>query len=307
MKKVLILTRKDDRPEYDQKSTYQQALARLETKCDYRVEEFEDLLFVYDGVELKVLLADGRTNLSSFDSVFFTGWFKTKVLEDVALSVSLYLEAKKVQCINTEALFTRSRSKLSQYVYAALNDISVTPFIFSLSPNVLRDALTSQWSFGYPIIMKGILANRGDDNYLVNDRANAEERIRIIGQEDGPWLIVQKFIPNDGDYRIIVMGEKVSTVIHRRTTSQSHLNNTSKGGEATTISSSSLPDAVIAQSITLAHLLRREITGVDMIQHRETGEYFLLEINNMPQLATGKYVDEKIKALDNYFATLTNR
>ncbi|HMS93505.1 MAG TPA: hypothetical protein PKD28_03900 [Candidatus Saccharibacteria bacterium] len=304
MKKVLILTRKDDRPTFDQKTTYETALADIATTCDYVVDEFENLLFAYDGTDLKVLLSDGVTDIASFDAVFLIAWFKTKMLEDVALSVSIYLQAKRVKVVNTEALYTRSRSKLSQYVYAALGGVSITPFLFSMNAGTLRRGFAESWQGGYPVIMKGALASRGDDNYLVESRDEAERLSERMNETEGPWFVVQSFVPNDGDYRIIVMGDKVTAVIHRRSQSDSHLNNTSKGGEATWLDPGELPEEVAKQSVTLARLLRREVTGVDMIQHKETGKFYLLEINNMPQMATGSYVTDKIQTLDAYLAEL---
>ena len=41
-----------------------------------------------------------------------------------------------------------------------------------------------------------------------------------------------------------------------------------------------------------------------MIQHAETGEFYLLEINNMPQLATGSFVENKFTQLDNYLGSI---
>ena len=38
-----------------------------------------------------------------------------------------------------------------------------------------------------------------------------------------------------------------------------------------------------------------------MIKHSSTGEFYLLEINNMPQLATGAFVSEKMNMIDDYF------
>jgi len=86
-------------------------------------------------------------------------------------------------------------------------------------------------------------------------------------------------------------------VIHRQAQDGSHLNNTSKGGMATDTPVDQLPAKVIDDSIAMSRALNREITGVDMIQHQETGEYFLLEVNNMPQLATGSLVKEKMSLL----------
>lgn len=82
----------------------------------------------------------------------------------------------------------------------------------------------------------------------------------------------------------------------------SHINNTSKGGVAKEVDPTSLPRHVIDESAQLARLLRREVTGVDMIQDNQTGKFYLLEVNNMPQLATGSYVIEKMRMLDEYLA-----
>ncbi len=304
MKKVLILSRLDDRESYDNKQNYVKALAEVDTECEYTVDEYENLLFWYDGNELRVMLGNTDIDVASFDSVFLIGWFQLRMTEDVVLSLSMYLEHNGVNVLNSEALHTRSKSKLSQYVAAALNDISITPFVFSMSPAVLSGAISDRWQSGYPVIMKGVQASRGDDNYLVENEADAIGYANTMEKTRSPWFVVQEFIPNEGDYRILVMGDKVTGVIHRQSVSDSHLNNTSKGGRAELTDSSILPQEVIDQSVKLAQLLHREVTGVDMIRHTGTGKFYLLEINNMPQLSTGSYVSEKIKRLDSYFASL---
>lgn len=303
-KRILILSRREDRMSYDQKITIQEALQTIASPNEYVVDEYEALTFTYDGTSLKVLLSDGVTDVADFDTVFFMAWFKTPILEDVALSAATYAKAKGATVVNTEVLYTRSRSKLSQCVVAALNGIKTTPFLFSMDTARLKAGLKSHWEAGFPIIMKGVRANRGNDNYLVHSEDEAGRTLENQGDEEGPWFIVQSFVPNNGDYRIIVMGDDVKAVIHRLAQDGTHLNNTSKGGTATYSSVDVLPKEVVDQSVRLSKLLRREITGVDMIQHSETGEFYLLEINNMPQLATGAYVQEKFTQLDAYLGSV---
>ena len=300
MKKILILCRHDERPDYDQKDTFAAALSSVTTKNTYGFGELERLVFWYDGRELRVLL-DGQ-DIREFDALFLIGWFKSKILEDIALSVATYMSHHKKPVKNSEILFTRSRSKLSQYVVAALNGINLTPFLFSKDPTVMDAAISTYWSGEYPMIMKGLQASRGNDNYLVEGRRSASSTIALSDDEAGPFFVVQGYVPNDGDYRIIVMGDEVVYVIHRKSQNASHLNNTSKGGAAQQISVDELPLSVRQECIKIAHLLRREITGVDMIQHAQTGEFYLLEINNMPQMATGSFVAEKMSRLDSYLA-----
>lgn len=303
-KRILILSRREDRMSYDQKVTIQEALATVTSSNEYVVDEYETLTFSYDGSILKVFLSDGVTDIADFDTVFFMAWFKTPILEDVALSAATYAKAKGATVVNTEVLYTRSRSKLSQCVVAALNDIKTTPFLFSMDTARLQSGLKNHWQAGFPIIMKGVRANRGNDNYLVHSAEEARHTLESEVDEEGPWFIVQSFVPNNGDYRIIVMGDEVKAVIHRLARDGTHLNNTSKGGTATYSPVDVLPQEVVRQSIRLSQLLRREITGVDMIQHSETGEFYLLEINNMPQLATGAYVQEKFTQLDAYLGSV---
>lgn len=304
MKKVLILSRKDDRSNYDNKDTYIKALKGVDTKCTYSFDEYENLLFWYDGNDLKVQLGNSDVDIASFDAVFLVGWFQLKIHEDIALSVSKYLIAKGITVLNSEASFVRSRSKLSQYVIAAINDISMTPFLFSMTSSVLAAAISTKWQHGYPVIMKGVQSSRGDDNYLVENQKDAHKYAMTMQLDHSPWFVIQKFIPNEGDYRIIVMGDKVTAVIHRQSISDSHLNNTSKGGQAKLTDASILPPEIIEQSVRLAALLRREVTGVDMIRETGTSNFYLLEINNMPQLATGSYVTDKLTRLDSYIAEL---
>lgn len=298
MKQVLILCRHDERADYDQIDTYKAAMSVIDSKNQYTYGELEDVLFEYDGESFKVTL-NGR-DIQDYDGLFLIGWFKTKMLEDVALSVSTYMYHYGVKVFNTEALYTRSRSKLSQYAIAALNKIPTTPFLFSMNPVIMKQHL-EKWGHGFPVIMKAVTASRGNDNYLVHDLEESFSIVDKTDADDGPWFVVQGFVPNSGDLRVIVMGDEVKYVIHRRSLNGGHLNNTSKGGEATEIEPNDLPKKVLADVVSLARLLRREITGVDLIQHKETNEYYLLEINNMPQMATGSFVQEKMKALDSFF------
>lgn len=302
MGKILILCRRDDRESYDKRSTMLDGFSQLETQNDYYGADYEDLVFIYDGTKLRVIDAVSDTDIAEYDGIFLIGWSKTKALDDIARAVAHYAAAHSIPFANSEAYHGRSFTKLSQCVIAALNGARVTPFVFSMDANHLL-AATKQYFTEFPFIAKAVAASRGHDNHLVTSYDQLEQ---ILNAEYTPqmYFIVQQFIPNDGDYRILVMGGQVTIVIHRKAVGGSHLNNTSQGGTATLIDSSTLPQKVIDDSITLAKLLRREVTGVDMVCHKETGEYFFLEANNMPQLATGSNVPTKLTALDGYFAGL---
>ena len=51
-----------------------------------------------------------------------------------------------------------------------------------------------------------------------------------------------------------------------------------------------------------ARIERLEIAGVDIIQDITTGEYYILEVNRAPQIATGACNDEKMIAYSEMVA-----
>lgn len=303
MTKILILCRRDDRIEYDRRESMLAAMKDVTSKAEYFGADFEDLLFTYDGEKLTIIDTVSGTDISDYDALFLIGWFKSKILDDVARAVTRYAHAHGVPFTNSEAYHGRSFSKLSQLVVAVLQGVKTTRFVFSLDPSILRKAI-DEASFGSQYILKAVVASRGNDNYLITDQS----QLSVIDEvRDVPaYFVAQDYIPNDGDYRVLVMGGKVRRVIHRQAGEGTHLNNTSKGAAANLVSVESLPLAVLEDSINLARIFRREVTGIDMMMHSSTGEYYFLEANNMPQLATGSYVSEKMTALDEFLNELAN-
>jgi glutathione synthase/RimK-type ligase-like ATP-grasp enzyme len=295
-KRVLFISRRDERRDFDTAQSMAGAMAKTDSRLQYEAANCEDLVFSYNGTQLSIQDALTGNGLDEYDGIFMLGWFKSGVLEDVALSVAKYAEAKRIPLLNSEALYTRSRTKLSQYVIAALHNISITPFVYCMDQQHIVSYLP-QTGIVYPLIAKSTIASRGRDNYLLHTQEALTTA--LTGQPNVPF-VVQSFVPNDGDYRLIVMGDEVTVALHRQTQTDSHLNNTSQGGTATVHYVDTLDPTMLAQAVTMARLLRRQVTGVDMIIHRGTGQFYMLEANNMPQLSTGKHVDIKMTALNAF-------
>lgn len=277
------------------------ALAKTNTATSYHAVDFEDLLFVYDGTTLQVL---DHTNQDAacHDAIFFIGWFKDKMLEDEALALALYARSRNIPFRNSEVGLTRSNSKLSQCVSAVIHGVQTTPFVFAQDSKRLLEGIDNS-ALQYPMIVKAVRAARGNYNFLVRSRA---ELIAILDEHPDIPCMAQTFVPNDGDYRLLVMGGKVHMAIHRQSQTDSHINNTSQGGIATEVSLEALPPAMLEQAGVIATALNREITGVDMIVDRNTGKHYFLEANNMPQLSTGSLVEDKIRILSSYLTDWLN-
>jgi len=293
MQKILLLGRHDMRADYDTAQSMANGLRKFAPESvEYIACDYEDLIIQYDTL-LTITTADG-TDLRNFDIIFQFGWFKTKLLEDLAHSVAKYAEFYKVQHLNQEALDTRSRTKISQYVIAGLLGVRTIPFIIATDSKAITDWVKGQ---PLPVIVKAVAASKGNHNYLAQ---TTEDIDCIIRDNPDQQFVVQPFIENDGDYRLIVLDGVVKLAIHRKGETGSHLNNTSKGGAGTIADISELPKPMLDEAVLLSRELRREISGIDMVISKKDSQHYFLESNNMPQLSTGSNVDAKLAVINEY-------
>jgi glutathione synthase/RimK-type ligase-like ATP-grasp enzyme len=293
-KKVLFLSRIDSRTQYDTAASMEQAIKNLKPTIEYDHAFLNDLVFAYDGTELKVEDHVSGVDLREYDGIFLLAWFQEKIHEDTAMAVAYYAKYHNVTVMNSEALHIRSRTKLSQYVLAALNGVSSTRFVFSINGQHLLDASDV---VAMPCIVKAVMASRGRDNYLIKSRS--ELQAVLEAQPDIPFVL-QDYVVNDGDYRLIVMGDEVTLALHRKAVDGSHLNNTSQGGSASIVPIIDLDQTMLQEAVLMSKLLHREVTGVDMIIDGTTQQHYFLEANNMPQLSTGSAVEHKMATLNKY-------
>ena len=151
--------------------------------------------------------------------------------------------------------------------------------------------------FTFPCILKAVDGSKGDDNYLAKDHAQLTELLR---EHTNVNFMVQNFIPNDGDLRLLFIGlDREPLVFSRVSDGSSHLNNTSKGGAGKFIDSG-LDPHYLRDARKAAEVLNREIGGVDIIVNKETGKHYVLEVNTTPALATGYGGDRKVAAYTEF-------
>ncbi len=74
MNKILILCRRDDRIEYDQRASMLAAMKNVDSNAEYYSADFEDLLFTYDGEKLTITDMVSGTDIADYDALFLIGW-----------------------------------------------------------------------------------------------------------------------------------------------------------------------------------------------------------------------------------------
>lgn len=151
--------------------------------------------------------------------------------------------------------------------------------------------LAQQGTLGWPLIVKADAGKKGRDNYLVHSLAELQVKLT---EHSNVKFVIQSFIPNDGDYRMLILNGKPVMAILRKGAKGNHLNNTSQGGSAENVDPSAIPQQILELAEKATELEQLAAAGVDIIIDKTTGIPYILEVNRAPQLATGAFPEEKI-------------
>lgn len=149
-------------------------------------------------------------------------------------------------------------------------------------------------SFGGVAVLKSVNGAKGRDSFLIH----SEEELReVLSNNQDVDFVLQDFIPNDGDYRVVLINFVPKVVIFRSANGKDFRNNTSLGSEATLIPLEQVPPGVLELAIAATKVAEVQLAGADIIVNKKTGKCSVLEINRTPQLASGTFVAEKTAAL----------
>lgn len=163
------------------------------------------------------------------------------------------------------------------YEYELIQGLGL-PYIPSvLTSRLTNDILESIKEFGYPLIVKDVTMNQGKGIQLAKDEKGLREAFRWTRN----LQLIQKFIENDGEYRVILVSneavlvakkDKIKEVSHKTIKERK-----SKKGD--------LPKEVLEMCEEVSKYLFCDIVGIDVIQDVNTGQYYIMEMNSSPHLA----------------------
>jgi glutathione synthase/RimK-type ligase-like ATP-grasp enzyme len=259
---------------------------------------WEDLVFDISSGDVRLETSGQPFCSDATRLVVALNWYKNKdlsIFRDVAFAAGLYMADRKTKVWNSEIVHQRSATKLSCMQQLALAGVPVPRTLFSLDPVLLCQAVVQRLTF--PVVVKAAAASRGNDNHLVQNESQLRE---LLETQTINRYIVQPYMPNDHDLRVICFGGEPQLIMRRARAqdSDTHLNNTSQGGEAKWLTIDSFADEILEQCKQIASIMGREMAGVDLIPDpaSPTG-YSCLEVNAIPQLTSGVDAAHKMQKL----------
>lgn len=281
MEKVLILARKPE--------TFLKLAEDLTTKTtQVEVASYQDLGLLIDGEEAQVTNCQTGTDLREYRKILVlsTSFFHRE--NYIFSAIACYCRKYGIEMRDDN--FTNLDGKLYAMWRFWETGVAVPKTAFG-PVDFLAKILPR---FGGVGVLKSVNGTKGRDNYLVH---SAEEIQEIITKNPEIRYILQNFIPNDGDYRVVLVNFEPKLAIYRSANGKDFRNNTSLGGEASLVPLEDLDPSVIDLAVAATKALDIKIAGADILQNRETGEYSVLEVNRTPQLASGAFVEEKTAIL----------
>jgi glutathione synthase/RimK-type ligase-like ATP-grasp enzyme len=220
--------------------------------------------------------------------VYLKSW---ESLPEEAAALALYLSHKGIPYMDTLAQ-GMGVSKLVSGVRMWSAGLAVPASIYVRNTNKLTTLIESETGslVGERFIAKDIQGAKGKHNYLVS----VPELRQIVADNPDVQFICQRFIPNDGDYRIGVYVDKARFIIKRRGSGDTHLNNTSMGGSAEYMPAETFSEELQTIAVTAAAAAGLQVSGVDIIVDKATQRPYILEVNQGSQIVTGAFVEENI-------------
>lgn len=251
--------------------------------------------------------ADQKRDIAEYRLTYFKSHGSNS---ELAFAAAEYLHFRNRRFIDEELSSYVSGSKLSECMKLSCHDLPVPDTLCGVT-SLLReryDDIVAQ--LGSPFVLKEIKSDQGKNNYFVSNKKDFEH---ILDSAPGDYVFMaQKFVENEGFLRLLVMGKEVVLGVQRTPTAhvnqlKSHLNKPSGGKNATKLELSNLGGDIQELAIKAASIMHRQVAGVDIIQDKHSKKWYILEVNNAPQIRGGSHVDEKARALAKYFDKELNR
>jgi len=257
------------------------------------IASIKDIIIkIIDG-EMKVSIKD--KDIAKYDYIWIqSGWTTTHI----AYILDLYLETEGIPHNKTNI----SNTKLSDMFFLAINNISIPNTYFHNGLRINNENISDIVDIcNFPCIFKTSLGSLGENVFLIDSKGEIEKTIR--DKKKYNRYIFQEYIPNDFDYRIVVANGKPTSACIRTRTSDKYRNNVALGATENFINLQDIPKDVLDIATRSAVALNLNWAGVDVVNHKDTGKNYVLEVNRRPGL-TGK--SSEITAACNYIIELVN-
>jgi glutathione synthase/RimK-type ligase-like ATP-grasp enzyme len=135
-----------------------------------------------------------------------------------------------------------------------------------------------------PVVIKVSQGGRhGMGTFWIRDKDDMKELEEKAVDKDGKQIrgyLIQPYIPNDGDFRLFVVGYKTLGGFKRMPKEEKVVMNKSVGKS---VGLTEVPKDVAKEAEKACKALGVEVAGVDLVKDVNTGKVYIVEVNEAPQ------------------------
>lgn len=230
--------------------------------------------------EKGVAIFFGERDLSEFDLFYFRAVGKelewSKILSDYAKSKNIPVVD---EYLSTDGALRRFKSVGGMKMVVQGVSYPATWYV-----GKYEEAVERSREIGLPVVIKMSEGGRhGLSTFWIREEKDFEEMKTKVLDEKGKTkrgYLVQEYIPNDGDYRLMVVGYKTLGGFKRAPKEVKLVMNKSIGKSK---GLDEIPADVAMEAEKAARALGIEVTGVDLVVDQRTGKAVVIEANEAPQ------------------------
>ena len=211
--------------------------------------------------------------LSSFDAIYVRGVGNYLPALELVLQ---YAKENKILVFDRGLLHQTLKlvSGTKAYSYHKLINSSLPVLPSSIFSDPAETKISNLGSG--PWVIKPAVGSQGSLVRLVYTKKEITEHT----QDSSVLWILQKYVNVKSDFRVLVLGNRVLGSIERFVISGDIRSNASLGADSQVVN---LPTKAKKLAIKASKVCGWDFSGVDLIQHPSTGEWFVLEVNRCPQ------------------------
>lgn len=215
-------------------------------------------------------------DIVSYDFVWIQSGWNTS---HIAYILHLYLKQKKVD----HNIPNIHQTKFSDIFSLAKAGISIPNIYFHANNKISnKEKKNIAKICKFTCIYKTLIGSLGSEVYQIKTLQGIKRMIKNINE---PFkYLFQEYIPNDFDYRVIIVNGQADSICMRIRENDNFRNNVALGAKEVFILKKDTPIEVINLAIKASKILKLKWSGVDIVVDKTTNKPYILEVNRRPGL-----------------------
>ncbi len=254
--------------------------------------KFKNIEFAFQNNTLTIK-HDG-VDLRDFSLVWLSSSWTSR---DLAYAIKLYLKKSKTPCTYVE----KGTSKVTDHAIFALNGIQAPDTLFLGHKDFEKSIDIINEICGYPLVIKDTRGSRGAHSVLVETKEDLLEEIKKLPKHKK--YLLQKYIPNDYDWGIMVANGKVVSGEKSYPCDGEFRNNTCNGAEEVFVRPCDIPEKIKEMALKSSKLLGLSWSRSDIIIDKNTKNPYIMEVNRRPGLTSEESETSEINGAYDFLSS----